>query len=678
MNGIRSWKRYGSFILVILLTMESAMVFTVGSMTFQQTNIQNSNNPKGNDWWPMFRHDLSHSGLSTSSAPEDNSVLWSYQTNYFVSSSPVVYHGCVYVGSWDNNLYCFDIDSGNLLWNFSTTGEITSSPAVVNGKVYVGSEDTKLYCLNAVDGMFLWDYQTNYIVESSPAVFDGKVFFGSNDGSLYCLNADDGILLWRYQTNSVILSSPAVSDGKVFCGTTNGEFFCLESSTGNVIWIRTLEDGTYSSPIIAAGKMYIGSNDKNVYCLDATDGMVLWNYSAQNEVHSSPAVAGEYVYIGTSDGVVEGRLLCLQKDTGAFVWSFQVWGGVEGSPAIADGKIYFGTDPCCGFPSYLYCLNAITGAKIWEYDFISQYHMKSSPAIAAGKVFVGSPDGKVYAFGDVQYLADANGPYYNSINTPVDFIGSVYGGVPGYSWYWDFGDSETSSEKNPIHTYTSLGEYSVSLTVTDNQGTVATDDTSVFIEVPNSPPASPEVSGIGVGKRDVLYEYNISSTDVNNDSVSYFVDWGDNSTTGWIGPYLSGNVVMQSHSWSAKGSYLVTAKAKDMHGAVSNWSTPYQVDIIAPLLSVELHGGIGLTATFQNIGNAPATNISWAVTIDGGVVVPKIKDGTIPFLSSSEKESVKIFFVGLGRSTITVYAIGDEGLIAEKTIQVFLFLIFIH
>jgi len=38
------------------------------------------------------------------------------------------------------------------------------------------------------------------------------------------------------------------------------------------------------------------------------------------------------------------------------------------------------------------------------------------------------------------------------------------------TWYWDFGDSVTSIEQNPIHTYTKKGEYSVSLTVSNNGG----------------------------------------------------------------------------------------------------------------------------------------------------------------------------------------------------------------
>ena len=42
------------------------------------------------------------------------------------------------------------------------------------------------------------------------------------------------------------------------------------------------------------------------------------------------------------------------------------------------------------------------------------------------------------------------------------------------SWLWDFGDGNTSSDQNPVHTYNTSGNYDVVLTVTDNEG--ATDD----------------------------------------------------------------------------------------------------------------------------------------------------------------------------------------------------------
>ena len=38
------------------------------------------------------------------------------------------------------------------------------------------------------------------------------------------------------------------------------------------------------------------------------------------------------------------------------------------------------------------------------------------------------------------------------------------------SWKWEFGDGETSTEQNPIHTYKRAGAFTVVLTVTGEAG----------------------------------------------------------------------------------------------------------------------------------------------------------------------------------------------------------------
>jgi PKD repeat protein len=37
-------------------------------------------------------------------------------------------------------------------------------------------------------------------------------------------------------------------------------------------------------------------------------------------------------------------------------------------------------------------------------------------------------------------------------------------------WTWNFGDGGTSTEQNPVHTYTAIGTYTVTLTVSNAQG----------------------------------------------------------------------------------------------------------------------------------------------------------------------------------------------------------------
>jgi PKD repeat protein len=55
----------------------------------------------------------------------------------------------------------------------------------------------------------------------------------------------------------------------------------------------------------------------------------------------------------------------------------------------------------------------------------------------------------------------------------VMFIANVSGGFYPYTYLWDFGDDETSSEANPSHVYHADGTYTVSLKITDDKGNTA-------------------------------------------------------------------------------------------------------------------------------------------------------------------------------------------------------------
>jgi PKD repeat protein len=74
-------------------------------------------------------------------------------------------------------------------------------------------------------------------------------------------------------------------------------------------------------------------------------------------------------------------------------------------------------------------------------------------------------------------LAPGPGPHFYANQTtgfnplPVNFYDTSYGNPT--SWYWNFGDGSTSTEKNPMHTYLHRGVYNVSLTAGNSEGTNA-------------------------------------------------------------------------------------------------------------------------------------------------------------------------------------------------------------
>lgn len=104
----------------------------------------------------------------------------------------------------------------------------------------------------------------------------------------------------------------------------------------------------------------------------------------------------------------------------------------------------------------------------------------------------------------------------------------------------------------------------------------------------NNPPETPEISGTTNGKTGTSYTYYFSTTDPEENNVYYYIDWGDNTNTGWYGPYTSGTEKSLSHTWSADGTYYIKIKAKDTFDAESDWNTltitmPKQKFLILPM-----------------------------------------------------------------------------------------------
>lgn len=67
-------------------------------------------------------------------------------------------------------------------------------------------------------------------------------------------------------------------------------------------------------------------------------------------------------------------------------------------------------------------------------------------------------------------------------DTSTDADGSIA------SWSWDFGDTGTSTAQNPLHSYAAYGNYSVSLTVTDDEGDPDTVIVPVVVQQVNRGP----------------------------------------------------------------------------------------------------------------------------------------------------------------------------------------------
>jgi parallel beta-helix repeat protein len=95
----------------------------------------------------------------------------------------------------------------------------------------------------------------------------------------------------------------------------------------------------------------------------------------------------------------------------------------------------------------------------------------------------------------------------------------------------------------------------------------------------NHPPNAPDINGPARGKVGVEYTFVFSTTDLDEDNLSYFVDWGDGTNSSWIGEFESGQEILVTHNWTEKGEYVIKAKAKDIYNAESEWTVYYIFDV---------------------------------------------------------------------------------------------------
>ena len=91
--------------------------------------------------------------------------------------------------------------------------------------------------------------------------------------------------------------------------------------------------------------------------------------------------------------------------------------------------------------------------------------------------------------------------------------------------------------------------------------------------IANEPPQDPDLDGPLRGKVGTSYEYSMVANDPDGDDLTYCFDFGDGSGEICIGPFSNGETGYINHTWTEDGTYIISAKASDIHGAESDTVT---------------------------------------------------------------------------------------------------------
>ncbi|MBY0231150.1 MAG: PQQ-binding-like beta-propeller repeat protein [Gemmataceae bacterium] len=347
-------------------------------------------------------------------------------------------------------LMCFDQETGKFLWqivhdkleggaavDYPREG-VASAPFVEGDTLWYVSNRAEIVCADAAKGTVKWkkDMIEEYevypcqLANSSPVVVGDLVYALTGNG---------------VDINAGTQPSPKAPS-----------LVAVDKKTGKKAWQFTCEQpvmrGQWSSPTAAkvGGKWQVlaACGDGWIYGLSADKGEMLWKFDLNRKKDkpfkpggsgeksfpiATPVVVGTYCYIACGqepeDGTGMSRLWCIDisrkpankqkdlspaeddfdpkspknKDSG-LVWHYGGklpkarddgrdfdFGRTLSTVAVHDGVVY-----ATELAGFLHALDAKTGEKLWEHDFVQSTWC--SPYYVDGKVYVGLDSGEVHVF----------------------------------------------------------------------------------------------------------------------------------------------------------------------------------------------------------------------------------------------------------------------------------------
>ena len=135
------------------------------------------------------------------------------------------------------------------------------------------------------------------------------------------------------------------------------------------------------------------------------------------------------------------------------------------------------------------------------------------------------------------------------------------------SWSWNFGDGTTSTTRNPVHTYSAAGNYTVTLTAGNEAGT-STQTKTNYINV--EPALQKPVSNFWGSPKSGEVPFNVIFTDIST-----------GEPTAWNWSFGDGTYSTQQspvHTYSAAGNYTVTLTASNAAG-IGKMTKPNYINV---------------------------------------------------------------------------------------------------
>ncbi|WNJ20360.1 PKD domain-containing protein [Pontibacter sp. G13] len=152
----------------------------------------------------------------------------------------------------------------------------------------------------------------------------------------------------------------------------------------------------------------------------------------------------------------------------------------------------------------------------------------------------------------------------------ISFVDQSTGAFPAVAWEWDFGDGNTSSSQNPVHTYSSNGDYTVTLIMEDVNGCRDTVEKTDYIGL--RPPVAAFNTDVAAGCSGLTVNFTDLST-------------SDTTIVGWVwefGDGLASTLQNPSHTYASQGNYTVRLVVTNAVGCQDTLELVNAVEVYIP------------------------------------------------------------------------------------------------
>ncbi len=201
---------------------------------------------------------------------------------------------------------------------------------------------------------------------------------------------------------------------------------------------------------------------------------------------------------------------------------------------------------------------------------------------------------------------------------------------------WDFGDGQTSTNANPVNTYSNAGNHAVTLTAIGVGGTNALTLTNYIVVTNFPPPLADFVADITNG----LTPLTVTFSNLSLNATDFAWDFGDGQTSTNVNPSnVYSNAGSYSVSLTAVGAGGTNALVLSNYIVVTNFPPP-----VAEFAADTTNGLVSLIVTFTNL-SLNAAGFEW----DFG-------DG-----NTSTNVNPANIYSNAGNYTVTLTAIGTGG-----------------